>query len=93
MGVISTSCPHSESEVLNDLHRDELWRGRTERYFAKHIIQLGDNCCGGGDIAELDTEQDTLYEIKQSFSASRGYKKHGGCPVSVGHLYGYGSTA
>ena len=51
------------------------------------------------DIAELDPDQDTLYEIKvpsllkQSFAAGRGSKKHGGCPASVGHLHGFGSTA
>ncbi len=51
------------------------------------------------DIAELDTDRDTLYDIKvpslfkQSFSAGRGSKKHGGCPTSVGHLHGFGNTA
>ena len=42
---------------------------------------------------------ETLYEIKvpsllkQSFAAGRGSNKHSGCAASVGHLYGFGSTA
>jgi len=55
------------------------------------------------DVVELEADDtgtggDTIYEIKvptplkKKHAAGVGSRAHGGCPATVGHLYGFGST-
>ena len=47
---------------------------------------------------DTGTGGDTIYEIKvptplkKKHAAGVGSRAHGGCPATVGHLYGFGST-